>query len=192
MLWIVAAALAGLLVGVNAAFLLLRRANDRAHQHQGEVDRHARRLAARWSVTRTSRSLVAAFRALAAEPTDAPRYPLRLREAQRARAAWCRAIDTLQSAEAERIAWNAGRFRGAMHATPRAPVGADALRIAIEGSADDVRHFITQLDQADRNVLQELQQELAGPRSCTNRLTGTAADLLSLFRAIARRWADRP
>ncbi len=189
---IIAAALAGLLVGMNLGFLLARRAQDRSLHRHRHVERHARRLAARWSVTRNSRSLVAAFRALSAEPPDSPRYPLRRREAQRARAAWCRAIDTFQSAEAERLAWSAMRPRHAKSATPVAPVGADALRVAIEGSAADVQRFVTQLDQADRAVLEELQQELTGPPTRGGRVTRAAADLLSLLRAIARRWADRP
>lgn len=190
--WIVVAAFAGLLVGVNVGWLLTRCGHNRSQKRQRHVERHARRLAARWSVTRTSRSLVAAFRALAAEPSDSPRYPLRTREAQRARAAWCRAIDDLHAAEAQRIAWNAAQRHRAKSANNVAPVGADALRVAIEGTTTDVERFIKQLEDADRAVLQDLHAELTGPPSPSGRVAAATAGLLNLFRTIARRWADRP
>lgn len=191
--WMILAALMG---GGGTAILLFSAAALRSRRGgRDDIRRRicARWLASRWTLSRASLSLVAAFRSLAREGSDSPFYALRQEETQRMRASWCEAQNELDRAEAE--LWVQGLdHRDGLGVQEPLRVGADALRIAIEGDAQAVAVFAKALRAADQaarrrvtDILGEGRSRLRGGmvREAWFRWTATLS-------AITDQWAKRP
>jgi uncharacterized membrane protein YedE/YeeE len=129
-------------------------------------------LAARWTLSRTSMSFVAAFRALGAEPRDAPNYELREQEAQRARGHWCEAMGEFDRREAALVIF---ALSEGIPYSPSDRVDAEELRAAIQGDARGVAALRIRLQAADRDAMERTRQILADVReNLTLRALGQA------------------
>ncbi len=180
---------AGMLGAVPIA-LAITRGQRSARQRDRLIDAYARWLAARMTLTRTSGSVVAAFRALAAERRDSPYLSLRHEETQRARAQWCDAMGLLDQAEAELILCNPnGSAREDLARFPR--VRAEALRRAINGNEADAERLVRGLRSSDRQAIDFVQtttaRVLAGRSHGWGRLMTTARRLESIL----GQWSQR-
>lgn len=147
---------AGLLGGLAGAALvgvMLRRHRDAREQRRRRVEASARWLAARMNLSRTSVSFVAAFKALAAARPESIYFPLRMEEAQRVRAQWSEAARELDLAGASLRVWldSSGERR---QLSGFARIGADRLRVAIDGDEHEVDELLQALNLADRAAIE--------------------------------------
>ena len=187
------AAAAGFVAGLLAALpvvLAIIRAQRLARERDRLINAFTHWLAARMTLTRTSSSVVAAFRALAREPRDSPYLALRGEETQRARAQWCDAMGLLDQAEAELMVCNPkGSARDDLTRFPR--VSAEALRRAINGSEADAQRLVGELRSSDQQAIdfvQDTTADVLGPRSHPwGRLMSTARR----FESIVEQWSHR-
>lgn len=148
---VISVALAGLAIGIAAALLIAARKDRNAELHIRRTDAYAQWLAAQTTLTRTSMSLVAAFRALAAETEESKYYSLRQDEAQRARSHWCEAMHELDLAEAALVAWSTDPdIRTKLDRFER--VTAEALRAAIDGGDTEVETLRQRLHRSDEGA----------------------------------------
>ena len=171
-------------LGAVAGILLAKSRSARA-QVLGELTKaYSRWLAARWRLSRTSISFVAAFRALEAERAESSNYRLREREAQRARARWSHAVDELDGAEAEISA----RAFGVEPPPRTSPMDPDELRAAIQGDGSAFRALRLRLQWEDAQAAERVRvtlERLARPRSVWRTAMRT---LGAFFGRIAEGW----
>ena len=131
---IVTVALVSAASGLWLATILVSLRADVSADRRHRACAYADWLAAWRTASRAAQSFVAAFRALGAEPADAPYHTLRQAEAQRARADWCEALRRLDQAEARLIALSDDDGIGGRLATFERPTP-ECLRAAINGGA---------------------------------------------------------
>lgn len=148
--------LLGVTIGAIVAVVLVSRREWRREEHARRLDAYARWLASRLTLTRTSISFVAAFRALEARRHESTFLPLRRDEAQRARRAWCDAAAEHDQARASLIVWShepslCERLGGLDPVTP------DLLRSAIDGDAHSFDQLVRQLRDGDRHALEVIR-----------------------------------
>lgn len=187
------ASAAGLVAGMLGAVpvaLAISRAERSARERDRLIDAFTSWLAARMTLTRTSSSVVAAFRALAGEPRDSPYLSLRSEETQRARAQWCDAMRLLDQAEAELIVCNPnGSSRDDLTRFPR--VSAEALRRAINGNEADAERLVRKLRSSDQQAIDFVQDTTARVLALRShpwqRLMTTARRLESIVEQWSRR-----
>jgi len=123
-----------------------------ALRRKAVIDAYAGWLAARLTLSRTTLSFVASFRALGAEPRDSAYYALRTNEAQRARQDWCDGMQALDRAEAEIIAWS----KDADICTRLAQFvrnSSDLIRRAIDPDSDGITGLIDHFRKTDRDAI---------------------------------------
>jgi len=181
------ALLAGLLIGAGAVRSSAARRARIEQSRRDRLDAYAGWLAARRSLSRASISLVAAFRALAAERPDAPLFSLRTAEAQRCRAAWCNGVRDLDLAEAALLV----RCRTWRVTLDRA--GADVLQAAIDGSDAEVRALVASLQAADRQVEETVRGVLEVEFAPAHRhaVLARLAQLSAGIKNVTDRWVRR-
>ncbi|MFQ5591637.1 MAG: hypothetical protein ACE5HE_10775 [Phycisphaerae bacterium] len=185
------AGLAGVLLGATVAVVVTSRTHYYTREQTRRTQVYTRWLAARLTVSRASLSFVAAFRSLAAEHSDSTYFVLRVNEAQRARAYWCRAMQMLELAEAALITHTADDAQYDPH-LELSEVSASSLRRAIHGNAEDVQALARRLHAADRSAIHRVRQAVNARR--TNRtaraVKGVLARTAGRFKAVVDRWAD--
>jgi hypothetical protein len=152
-------------------------------------DAFAQWLAAWMNLSRTSVSLVAAFRALAAEGHDSEYFSLRQDEAQRARAAWCDAMRELDRAEAGLVARSASPIRADLARFVR--VSPAALRAAINGDQQDVDALVKQLGRTTTRVAEFVEATAIGEHSVRPPMNEFLTRAGSRVQAIVRSWSER-
>ncbi len=187
------AAAAGLGAGMLGAVpiaLAITRAQRTACARDRLIDAYARWLAARMTVTRTSTSVVEAFRALGAERRDSPYVTLRHEETQRARAQWCDAMGLLDQAEAELMICNLnGTARADLARFPR--VRAEALRRAINGNEADAERLVGGLRSSDQQALDFVQATIAGVLGGRSHPWGLLMATAHRLDSILGQWSQR-
>jgi len=152
-------------------------------------DALARWLAAWMNLSRTSVSLVAAFRALAAEAHSSEYFSLRQDEAQRARAAWCDAMRELDRAEAGLVARSASPIRADLAHFVRASPA--ALRAAINGNQRDVDALIEQLGGTTARVAEFVEATAIGEHSIRSPARELLTRAAARMQAIVQSWSER-
>lgn len=187
---IAVAAVAGGAVGSAVTVLYGHRAR-RASIRRKDRNLLARWLSARLTVSRASLSLVSALRSLAGEPRHASFHRLRIREVQRARGYWCRAVRELDRAESACIAWSVGPADLSPF-QPQERIGANALRVAMDGDEADVQRLVQSLTTGDQAAIRYVhsfvqQRNIARRR----RLRTWAAGFLAEVQLIVDQWARR-
>lgn len=157
----IAAALVGGAAGV-ALIVSITLPRQRLRERESQkADAFSRWLAARITLSRTSISLVAAFRSLAAARPDSTYFPLRMEEAQRTRASWSDAMRELDLAEASlRIRVRTPAVQERLMRFNR--IGADALQVAIDGDEQEVARLVQTLRAADRAAIELVESVTAG------------------------------
>ncbi|MGD2109339.1 MAG: hypothetical protein PVI86_08090 [Phycisphaerae bacterium] len=145
-------ALAGIAIGVAGA-LLLGLGRERAAIRQLQRLRAFAEWQAAWlTLNRASISLVHAFRALAREAPDSTYHALRHDEAQRTRAAWCDAMSRLEEARCV-LHLMAAEPPVREELQTFTPVPAESLRMAIDGTEDQVQEFHQCLGNTDHRAV---------------------------------------
>ncbi len=173
---------------VTTALVGRRRAAEDCSRQQ--VDVLGRWLAARITLGRVSASFVAAFRSLAAEPTDSDYFSLRTEEAQRARTQWCEAVGELDLAEASLRAWiPSSLVDGRNECFER--VSAEVLRVAIDGKEPELDRLMKELQSADRSAAKFVEETSAILRPPPPWMTGERllGRLALQVRRIVGHWA---
>ena len=157
----IAAALVGGAAGV-ALIVSITLPRQRLRERESQkADAFSRWLAARITLSRTSISLVAAFRSLAAARPDSTYFPLRMEEAQRTRASWSDAMRELDLAEASlRTPVRTPAVQERLMRFNR--IGADALQVAIDGDEQEVARLVQTLRAADRAAIELMESVTAG------------------------------
>ncbi len=148
----------------------------------------ARWLAARWALSRASRSLVVAFRALAGERSDSPTYRLREREAQRTRGHWSRAVDAVARSEAMLLVLNPEPHM-ASRVTELGRVGVDALRVAVEGTPADAKAFFGLLEGCDREAREFVRSLVSAAQSRHRPWPRWVSQSICAVERIVNRWS---
>ncbi len=157
----IAAALVGGAAGV-ALIVSITLPRQRLRERESQkADAFSRWLAARITLSRTSISLVAAFRSLAAARPDSTYFPLRMEEAQRTRASWSDAMRELDLAEASlRTPVRTPAVQERLMRFNR--IGADALQVAIDGDEQEVARLVQTLRAADQAAIELVESVTAG------------------------------
>lgn len=154
------------------------------------MDAYARWLAARWTLTRASISFVAAFRALAAENRKSDYFGLRRHEAQRARSAWCDAIQELDCAEAALVTWSADPSIRE-HLAQFQAVPPDTLREAINSTQEDVDRLSQRLREADGHAAEFVRAATADTRARGSPHRAWFTRVGSYIESIVDHWGQR-
>ncbi len=152
-------------------------------------DAFARWLAAWMNLSRTSASLIAAFRALAAEGHDSEYFCLRQDEAQRVRAAWCDAMRELDRAEAGIVARSPSPIRADLACFVR--VSPAALRAAINGDQRDVDALVEHLGRTTTRVAEFVEATAIGEHSVRSPVHEFLTRAAARAQAIVRSWSER-
>lgn len=181
------AALIGGVVGAAIA-LVARSGAALAERLEHTTRTYARWLAARLTFSRASASFVAAFRALAAERRDSPRFPLRMEEALRARVSWSEASRDLDYAEAmlltsvrsPAIDRGLGEFER---------VSAEVLRDVVAGDSKGVEKWLQELHAADQRALDFVRGATANTHGNQPIWRKRLARLTTPIRSIVDRWS---
>ena len=157
----ITAALAGGAVSAALVLAFTLRLHHLRERESQRADAFSRWLAARITLSRSSVSLVAAFRSLAAARPDSTYFSLRAEEVQRTRASWSDAMRELDLAEALlRIRVRTPAVREQLIRLDR--IGADALRVAIDGDEQEVDRLMQMLRAADRAAIELVESVTAG------------------------------
>lgn len=167
--------LVGMAMGAALCIIGWSFRSEGALRRKSAIDAYAGWLAARLTLSRTTLSFVASFRALAAEPADSAYYPLRTNEAQRARQDWCDGMKDLDRAEATLIAWS----KDPDICTKLAQfdrIGSDLIRRAINRDTAGVTELLAHFRQTDRDAIQFVRSEADVSR--IKSVTGSLATLL--------------
>lgn len=179
-------------IGIGAiGTLVIRRTKDDLDRRRTLGEAWELWLAARWSLSRTSGSLVAAFRALAlTAPTDRF-FQLRQNEAQRTRDAWCAAMTKLEQAEAALVVRDASAVD---HEALRFfdPVSPADLQHAIDGSPNDFLELKTRLRDEQRRAIEVAQCAVSRAEPEGGFCRTSLVRALRFIGAIADRWAEAP
>ena len=175
-------------VGAALAAGFVRRREAREADHARAVEAYARWLAARLTLSRTSLSFVAAFRALAAERRESTYFPLRTKEAQRARALWCETSRDLDLAEATLLTTiSDSGFPAQLGALER--VSAEVLRAAINGDPAAFDGLVQQLRAADQRAVEFARAAAARSRRGGSPWRGRLGLLTRPIRSAVDRWS---
>ncbi len=185
---VAAVALLGVGIGAVGA-LVFRRGRDNLHHRRMLGEAWERWLAARWSLSRTSGSLVAAFRALALTESTDRFFQLRQNEAQRTRDAWCAAMTKLEQAEAALVVRDASAVD---HEALRFfdPVSPADLQHAIDGSGNDFLELKTRLRDEQRRAVEVARRAVAHAEPEGGLCRTNLAWALRFIGGIADRWAE--
>lgn len=158
---VISVAFAGLAIGVAVTLLIAVRKDRSAELHIRRTDAYAQWLAAWTTLTRASRSFVAAFRALAAEDQDSKYYALRQDEAQRSRSAWYEATRDLDRAEAALVAWSPDpEIRTKLADFEIIP--AETLRTAVNGGTKEMEKLVQRLQSLDERAAEFVRASTGG------------------------------
>ena len=179
-------------IGIGAiGTLVVRRGRDDLDRRRTLGEAWERWLAARWSLSRTSGSLVVAFRALALTVSTDRFFQLRQNEAQRTRDAWCAAMTKLEQAEAVLVVRDSPAVD---HEALRflAPVSPADLQNAIDGSANDFLVLKTRLRDEQRRAIEVARCAVARAEPEGGLCWTSLAWALRFIGAIADRWAEAP
>lgn len=179
----------GVATGAAVAAAIIAWSRRRTARRMRCDDAFARWLAAWMNLSRTSASLIAAFRALATEGHNSEYFSLRQDEAQRARAAWCDAMRELDRAEAGLVARSASPMRADLARFVR--VSPAALRAAINGNQRDVDALVQQLGRTTTRAAEFVEATAIGERSVQSPVREFLTRAATRVQAIVRSWSER-
>lgn len=146
----------GAIVGGVVVAVMIQVNSSRQERAVRLRDAAARWLAARIGVQRAAIALVSAHRALNREVKYSPHFSLRQDEVLRSRHHWYEAMNDLDLAQSMLMVWCSHESSASLVKLDH--VGADAMRMAMEGADNEVEPFLEQMTERERHISEAIRE----------------------------------